>query len=160
MGFYMYELSGPRATNIIKWAHDWQNDGYQNSILYSDSNEKLCPTGCVELESPTYLLSCKALQYILSFRSRFDTFRKVHKRLRTASVITSAFFRLIVYLSDGGVELPNTISHYISPFHTLENQAWQDQKKIWWSQLIKGRMSKKRGQVQSMYYGFNVEYKR
>ena len=29
IGSYMGSLSGPRATNVIKFAHDWKNDGQQ-----------------------------------------------------------------------------------------------------------------------------------
>ena len=39
MGAYMKELGGTRATNIVKYAHNWKNDGQRKAILYGPSKE-------------------------------------------------------------------------------------------------------------------------
>ena len=33
MGSYMRDLSGPRATNLVKFTHDWENDPTKGYIL-------------------------------------------------------------------------------------------------------------------------------
>ena len=43
MGAYMKELRGTRATNVVKYAHDWENDGQQKGTFYGPSEEVECP---------------------------------------------------------------------------------------------------------------------
>ena len=57
--FYHWDLSGPRATNVIKLSHDWQNDSHQKNLFYSTPTNTLCPAGFGELESHMHFLSYK-----------------------------------------------------------------------------------------------------
>ena len=107
MGTYMKELGGTRAINVLKYAHDWQNDGQQKETFYGPSEEVECPAKCGEMKTHMHFLSYKSPPSLHSFRTRLDSFQSIHKRLCTASVIFSAFKVISIPLRLGGNNLPD-----------------------------------------------------
>ena len=70
----MGSLGGIRATNVVKFAHDWQHDGQNICTCYVASEEIVCPTGCGTREAHPHFLSCMDSPAIHSFRKQLDNF--------------------------------------------------------------------------------------
>ena len=99
-------LSGPGETNIVKFTYDWQNDGHQKGTFLTASEDTESSAGCDEMKTHMHILSCKTPTSVNIFRKLSGIFNMAYKRICTASVILSAFFRITLYLRKGaGISL-------------------------------------------------------
>ena len=145
VGSYMNSIKATRATNVVKFVHDWQHDGHQIGLFYGKGDNTVCPTGCGADETRHYFISCTDPQATLSFRKRLDVFKGVHKRHRTASAIFTAFSNIIHHLRHRSRNPLPFRPQFGSNFDKILLEAWVEQERIGWGQLMKGRLSKKWG---------------
>ena len=160
VGAYMNSLNATRATNVVKFVHDWQQDGHQIGLFYGGGDNTLCPTGCGAAEIRHHFISCKAPQAKQSFRKRLDVLKGVHKRQRTASAISTAFYNIINHLHHQSMSPHPFLLQFDSTFDNTLLAAWKEQESIGWGQVMKGRLSKKWGEAQHIYYQMNPDTKR
>ena len=45
VGVYMNSLQATRATNVVKFEHDWQHDGHHVRLFNGEGDNTVCPTG-------------------------------------------------------------------------------------------------------------------
>ena len=80
--------------------------------------------------------------------------KEKYARLRTAKVIYDSFMRIFIALKCGYAP-PSAIIYFEFDIDNMINKVWVDQRTIGWDQILKGRVSKYRGQVQCLYYQNN-----
>ena len=86
-------------------------------------------------------------------REEKDTFTKIHQKLKTASIIFQCLKIIINSITKG--EQPILPQIPTDDIGHLVQKAWQEQEKIGWSNIMKGRLSKKWGQAQQNFYSSN-----
>ena len=119
----MNSMGGLRATNVVKFAHDWQHGGQQIGLFYGGSEETVCPTGCEATEVHHHFLSCTPPPTIHSFRQWLDDFKGVHKSQRTASAIFSAFQSIILHLRHQSRRPQPFVPQFGTLFDTVLSEA-------------------------------------
>ena len=67
MGEYMNSLSDHRVTNVVKFVHNWQNDGQQKLNFYGVEEETQCPAKCGEQETNLHFIACQSTPIAKSF---------------------------------------------------------------------------------------------
>lgn len=145
----MKSLSGTQETNVIKLVHHWQNDGHQK-FLHSEGEEiPTCPA-CGDYENHYHFFCCKDPRMKQYHQEQQDSFKKTHGKLHTALPIYNSF-KSIISLIKLGTE-PIQPLFETDSLGIMTKKAWQEQRKIGWSNLIKGRMSKQWGKAQQIYY--------
>ena len=86
-------------------------------------------------------------------------FQAAHKKLKTASIIYASFTTILGYLRTGGCK-PSFHSKFTSTLVKAVQQAWEEQERIGWDQILYGRISSKWGQAQSLFYASNPDTRR
>ena len=84
----------------------------------------------------------------------------MYKRHRTASAIFTAFLNIIHHLCHQSRNPLPFRPQFGSQFDKVLLEAWVEQERIGWGQLMKGRLSKKWGEAQQIYYQMNPDTKR
>ena len=156
METFMNRQSGTRATNIIKLAHDWQNDNHQNSLFYKDKSS-MCPACNLAEETHMHFLSCSDPILRRVNQRAWDGLKTVMKKWRTSHFVYRAINAIItaVVCDEDPVRpvLPGT------PLGVVVTRAWAEQQSIGWVHLCKGRMSKQWGIAQGLFYGEHPDLK-
>ena len=83
------------------------------------------------------------------------TFNSLHKKLWTAAIILQAFTSILTAISSDSDPIePAFICDKMGRYVI---KAWRDQRKIGWSNILKGRISLNWSKAQQIYYSSNPE---
>jgi hypothetical protein len=81
-------------------------------------------------------------------------FKRKHAGLHTAKPIYDIMLNILKFIRTD--ETPILVNHFESDMDRTIKEAWEEQKKIGWEQVLKGRLSSKWGVAQALYYSSNV----
>ena len=68
------KMKDTEVTNVLKMAHGWQHDGYQQDLFDEDGASHECPAGCGEKEDRLHFVTCKAVALRLGRKQRIEKF--------------------------------------------------------------------------------------
>lgn len=153
MGSAMKQLSGCKITNVVKLVNNWQHDGHQKHVHMRGEDSPGCPA-CNDPEEHMHFIQCKSEVMQTNHRHRRDDFLCSHNKLKMAGIIMRGFKTILQSLQDGNSvpSMPPT-SHDI--IGQLFSEAWDEQEKIGWAQVLKGRLSIKWRHAQQEFYKNN-----
>ena len=86
-----------------------------------------------------------------------DVFKGVHERHRSASDIATAFYNILYHLRHQSMSPHTFLPQFGSHVDDFLLEVWTKQKRIRWGQVMKGRLSKKWGEAQNIYYQMNPD---
>ena len=151
---HLQKQPATRVTNIIKLVHGWQNDGYQKGLFYGITDASMCPTGCGQLETRQHYMRCTAPTLGASYSQLHLAFKRTHVGLHTAKPIYDIMLYILKCIRTD--ETPILVQYFESDMARATQEAWMEQQKIGWEQLLKGRLSSKWGAAQALYYSSNA----
>ena len=149
----MDKLPATRATNVIKLVHNWQNDGHQQFLHSEGETPNLCPC-CDKPEDHLHFLWCKSKEMNLNFRHRYDDFLVQQQRLKTCLPLLRSFKRIFGAIRHS-YDIITKPTYCNDSLGHLLSQAWDEQERIGWIQLFKGRLSRLWGVAQQNFYSQN-----
>ena len=154
MKVYTRRLEGSKETNLIKLVMNWQNDNHQNEFFYA--KDGVCPACQSIQEDHLHFISCRDP---VLYRLNTECMNGVHRamaRTHTCGIISNAFREVLGALRDG--REPREPRWRDDAEGQLGKEAWGEQRRIGWSNLAKGRLSKKWGRIQQRYYSAHPDY--
>ena len=152
---YLGSLPATAQTNVIKLTHNWVHDGYQKDLFAQDGDRHPCPAECGRLEAHQHYLSCYAPPMTTAKAKCMQDMKKIWKKTRTATPIRRALQYILSCVMHETEPLPRRFSS--TPINIMIFKAWQEQKRIGWGQLFRGRLSSKWRHAQELYYQDNPD---
>ena len=107
------------------------------------------------MEAHQHYISCYAPPMYICKAKCTRALKKVWIRTRTVTPIHRTLRYIITRVMNETELFPRSCSD--SPMQELILQAWQEQRRIGWGQLFRGRLSAKWGHAQEMYYHDNPD---
>jgi hypothetical protein len=157
-GAFMKRLSVSKRAKVVKLQHNWQNTGRQKGLFLRSAGDndaateaEQCPMGCGLYEAPLHYLICSHNPKKNEMARGISGIKQWMRRNDTAPVLISIMMRVIrncLYHQSEGLSEWN---FSLEKFRVNLGHLVDDQRKIGWYSVFKGRISLKWKAIQQQY---------
>ena len=125
--------------------------------MFDKKRSELCPVCEMVQEESLHYLSCSDSVIRQLNCQSWNKVLVTIRKLRTTRSVSAALYNILDGLMDNTT--PITPVFPDDDIGTIARQAWEEQQKIGWINVAKGRLSKKWGTAQGFYYQMHPELK-
>ena len=148
MGAFMAGTPPVIQTNVIKMVMDWQNNNRQNN-KFDEKHSDVCPACELVHEGHLHYLCCSDPVMRRLNRGPWNAVINQIRKLRTNQTVAAAFYRILEGLMQD--EVPQAPIFPETEIGLLAKAAWKEQEALGWSNVVKGRLSKKWGRLRACF---------